>query len=166
MMTANAAHAQNDFNMARSKARTSRLFSFLSGKRDDLLPFEETKKLVRPSNESYAGLQTVQIERVVGSEGRERDFNIKFLPRRAFLRGRWERISTAHHEEKSLPPVNLYELGGVYFVRDGNHRVSVARTRGQAFIDAEVVRLGTAISLQPGMGLDDVRKAVGGSLNN
>ena len=70
------------------------------------------------------------------------------------------RVDVAHYANVILPPIKLFEVGGVYFVRDGNHRVSVAKTRGAEFIDAEVISLATEIAITPGMSSDDLRRAV------
>jgi hypothetical protein len=59
-----------------------------------------------------------------------------------------------------LPPITLFEIGGVYFVRDGNHRVSVANAQGTAFIDAEVISLSTEIAIEPGMTHEDLKRKV------
>jgi hypothetical protein len=96
----------------------------------------------------------------VGSEGRYRDFNKYFLPRSEHLRQRWERVDIARLENVALPPIQLYEIGGVYFVRDGNHRVSVARSQGVELIDAEVTSLSSEIPISPSMTQDDLRVAV------
>jgi hypothetical protein len=96
----------------------------------------------------------------VGSEGRYRDFNKAFLPRRNHLRTRWVRIDIAQIENITLPPIQLYEIGGVYFVRDGNHRVSVARTAGVEQIDAEVTSLSSEITITPQMTADELKAAV------
>jgi hypothetical protein len=69
-------------------------------------------------------------------------------------------IRVAHYEDKILPPVRLYELGGIYFVRDGNHRVSVAVQQGVEFVDAEVTRLGSDISLEPGATREEIKRQV------
>jgi hypothetical protein len=69
-------------------------------------------------------------------------------------------VDLAHHQQINLPPVKLYELGGLYFVRDGNHRVSVAKAQGQLEIDAEVVALDTEIVLDPGLALEDLKREV------
>jgi hypothetical protein len=102
----------------------------------------------------------VPIDRIVGSEGRYLDFNRIFLPKREHLRGRWTRVDLAHYEQVHLPPVTLYEIGGVYFVRDGNHRVSVARTQGAEFIDAEVISLKSRLALAPDMSREELKRAV------
>jgi hypothetical protein len=86
-------------------------------------------------------MRTVPIERIVGSVGRYRDFDRVFLPRQDRTKQRWQNVDRAHHEGVDLPAIELYRLGDVYFVRDGNHRVSVARERGQAFIDARVIEV-------------------------
>jgi hypothetical protein len=136
--------AKEDFNRARLRAIFGRALALLRNEKDQLLSLQEVKALLRPESESYRGLRTVPIERIVGSEGRYLDFNRIFLPKREHLRGRWTRVDLAHYQQVHLPPVTLYEIGGVYFVRDGNHRVSVARTQGAEFIDAEVISLSPA----------------------
>ncbi len=76
------------------------------------------------------------------------------------LKCRWEKIDQAHLNDVILPPIKLYEIGGLYFVRDGNHRVSVARSRKVENIDAEVVSLQSEIKLKPGLTLKKLLKAV------
>jgi len=148
--------ARDDFNKARSRALFSQVLALLRNEKDELLSLQEVKSLLRPRSETYRGMRTVPIDRIVGSEGRYQDFNKRFLPRRTNLRGRWERVDVAHHAQITLPPIKLYEIGGIYFVRDGNHRVSVARTQGVEFIDAEVVSLSIGVQLHPQMGRDEL----------
>ena len=155
-----AARAAEDFNKARNRELFGRILSLLKNETDNLLSLQEVKALLRPSSETYRGLRVVPIEKIVGSEGRYRDFNRYFLPRHNRLKGRWVRVDTAHHQDVVLPPVTLYEIGGVYFVRDGNHRVSVGKLQGVEFIDAEVISLGSQVSLKPGMTREQLRKAV------
>jgi hypothetical protein len=128
--------------------------------RGGLLPLEEVLAILKPESETYVGMEAVPLDRIVGSEGRYRDFDRHFLPRRDFLRSRWISVDMAHYRDVPLPPIRIYEVGGVYFVRDGNHRVSVAKARGQAMIDAEVTRLGSVVSLRPGMTLEEIRREV------
>ncbi|MDP9363052.1 MAG: DUF4032 domain-containing protein, partial [Chloroflexota bacterium] len=73
------------------------------------------------------------------SMDRFNDFDREFLPRQRFTAGRWQNVDRAYYQDKTLPPIQLYQVGDVYFDKDGNHRVSVARERGQEFIDAEVI---------------------------
>jgi hypothetical protein len=124
------------------------------------LSFEEVKALLRPQAQAYRGLQVVPIDLIVGSEGRYQDFSNQFLPRRDHLRHRWARVDEAHIKDIILPPISLYELGGVYFVRDGNHRVSVARSMGTLAIDAEVIALDSEITIVPGIDAETLRQKV------
>jgi hypothetical protein len=128
--------------------------------KDELLPLHDIKSLIKPKAEVYQGLQAVPISDIAGSEGRYRDFNSDFLPRHSHLRERWVRVDMAHHSDTILPPIKLYELGGVYFVRDGNHRVSVAVAQNAEFIDAEVTKLDTDVELEPGSTKEDIKKAL------
>lgn len=152
--------AQQDFNKARSQEAFSRIMSLLNPTSEEMLSLQEVKDLLRPKTETYRGMQTVEIDRIVGSEGRYRDFNKRFLPKHEYLRNRWMRVDKAHLQHIILPPIRLYEVGGVYFVRDGNHRVSVARSQGVKAIDAEVVSLDSEIELAPNMGKTDLLRAV------
>ncbi len=150
--------ADGDFLRARTLELLGRISDVLTRSKHDLLPLEDVLSILKPTNETYQGMQTVPIDLIVGSEGRYRDFNGHFLPRRDHLRSRWVKVNMAHYEDIILPPVKLYEIGGVYFVRDGNHRVSVAKLRGQMAIDAEVTRLSSEIGLKPGMDLEEMRR--------
>ena len=102
------------------------------------------------TGEVYQGMKEVPVNLIVGSEGRYHDFDNHFFPKNAHLKNRWASIDQAHLQDVVLPPVKLYELGGVYFVRDGNHRVSVAKSKGIECVDAEVVSLQSELKLKPG----------------
>ena len=143
--------ASEDFSKARGKAILSRIQNFMNPDKDKLLSFNDVKDILKPRNETYRGMQVVPLELIVGSEGRYRDFNKYFLPRSEYLRQRWERVDMARLKDIILPPIQLYEIGGVYFVRDGNHRVSVARSQGSGSIDAEVISLSSEIKIDPSM---------------
>ncbi len=110
------------------------------------LSFEEVRKALGALNKVRIGRRVVPVERIVGSVGRYRDFDRAFLPAKASLGTKWKRIDRAFHRGQELPPVMLYKVGEVYFVEDGNHRVSVARYQGVEWIDAEVVELSSPIS--------------------
>ncbi|MDR2133864.1 MAG: transcriptional regulator [Treponema sp.] len=152
--------ASSDFSRARGKAFLSRIQHFLDTDRDRLLSFNDVKEILRPKNQVYRGTRAVPIKLIIGSEGRYRDFNKYFLPRSDHLRSRWERVDQARIRDITLPPVQLYEIGGVYFVRDGNHRVSVARAQGVEFIDAEVTSLASEISIKASMTGDELRESL------
>ncbi len=138
----------------------SKIIAALTNENNDLLPLQEVRSVVKPQSESYRGMRTVPVASIAGSEGRYRDFNRRFLPKHKHLRDRWVSIRVAHYEDKILPPVRLYELGGIYFVRDGNHRVSVAVQQGVEFVDAEVTQLGSDITLQPGATKEEIKRQV------
>jgi hypothetical protein len=152
--------ADDDFNRVRTRELIERIRYFLNPGKHNLLSFTDVKTLVRPASETYLGIQVVPLDLIVGSEGRYRDFNSHFLPKRNFLKNRWISVDKANLKDVILPPVALYEIGGVYFVRDGNHRVSVAKTQGAVCIDAEVIGLASEIFIKPGMTIDDLRTEV------
>ncbi|MDR1279133.1 MAG: transcriptional regulator [Treponema sp.] len=152
--------AAGDFSRARGKALLTRIQHFLGPGQDRLLSFDDVKDILKPNNQVYQGTQTVPIKLIVGSEGRYRDFNKYFLPRSEHLRNRWERVDEAHIMDIILPAIQLYEIGGVYFVRDGNHRVSVAKAQEVEFIDAEVISLASKISINPSMTIEDLTSAL------
>jgi hypothetical protein len=131
--------AQVDFVTARRKAFWNEVVSFLRGRSNRLLAWDEVRDKLRVRGQIYRGLHAVPIEKIVGSVGRYRDFDRAFLPAQDRTADRWRSIARAHYDDVGLPPVKLYKIGEVYFVLDGNHRVSVALERGMAFVDAEVV---------------------------
>ena len=152
--------ASEDFNKARSKASISRILNSLTPEKQDLLSLEDIRNLIKPKSETYRGMKLIEIDHIVGSEGRYNDFNRTFLPKREFIRNRWENVDKAHLKSIILPPIKLYEISGTYFVRDGNHRVSVAKLQGVRSIDAEVIRLDTEISLGPELTRSEIEKAI------
>ena len=152
--------AQEDFARARNKAWISDIQHFMNPDKKRLLSFNDVKKILKPKNEVYMGLKTVPIKKIIGSEGRYNDFDGHFLPRTNELRQRWINVDQAHLSDVILPPIQLYELAGLYFVRDGNHRVSVAKTQGVEFIDAEVISLQSEIQLPDDIRQDTLLEAV------
>jgi hypothetical protein len=152
--------ASNDFSKARGRAALTKILHLMNAERDKLLSFYDVKEMLKPKNQVYIGTQTVPIKLIIGSEGRYHDFNRYFLPRAEHLRYRWMRVDEAHLRDIILPSIQLYEIGGVYFVRDGNHRVSVAKMQKVEFIDAEVISLASEIKIQPGMTTDQLREAI------
>ena len=142
---------RQDFERARQKAAIHDLLAAVSRRPNDLVPFHEIRSRLSPEGESYRGLQTVPIAQIVGSMDRFQDFDRTFLPRKKNTRGRWTNIDRAFYEDVRLPPIQLYKVGDVYFVKDGNHRVSVGRQRGVEFIDAEVIEGHVRVPLSPTM---------------
>lgn len=147
--------ARADFAAARTKAFFRQLLAFLTGdtRQNDLLAYDVVRGALRIGGPIYRGVQAVRLDQIVGSVNRYKDFDRAFLPRTDITAERWQRITRAWYDDVSLPPVLLYKVGEVYFVVDGNHRVSVAREQGQEYIDADVrecaVRVPVTSNLQP-----------------
>jgi hypothetical protein len=160
MEDAAKALASEDFSRLRVREILQRAASLLTRRRDHLLPLADVREILGPAEEIYRGVRPVPVKSIVGSEGRYNDFTRSFLPRHRHLRGRWMRVDTARYMDISLPAIRLYEIGGVYFVRDGNHRVSVASASGVEFIDAEVTSLATYFSITPDMTMEALEAAV------
>ena len=141
--------ADKDFSRARRRAFLRRLGAYL--RRDEvsnqLLSFDEVRGALGAVDQTYLGMRVVPVADIVGSVGRHRDFDRAFLPSKPSLGGRWKKIDQAMHRAEELPPVSLYKIGDAYFVRDGNHRVSVAYQQGIEMIDAEVVELRSRVPI-------------------
>ena len=106
-----------------------------------LLPLAPWREIADTSEEVYRGIQTVPIEKIVGTEDRFADFDREFLPLNKQNRQRWARIHLLYQSGAPLPPVSLIKMGDFYFVRDGHHRISVAKATQAQYIDAEVVEI-------------------------
>src|SRR6476620_8482654 len=142
---------RSDFDRARHRAFRNELLSYFSRRPNALLSFHEVRKRYKPEQESYRGMQEVRVRQIIGSVDRFRDFDRAFLPRHARSAGRWQNVDRAYHQDVRLPPVQLYKVGDVYFVKDGNHRVSVAREHGVEFIDAEVIESHVRVPIEASM---------------
>ncbi|MGI9253346.1 MAG: transcriptional regulator [Thermomicrobiales bacterium] len=147
---------RQDFERARQRAVLHDLLAVFQRRPNDLVPYHEVRQRVAPDSESYRGLQTVRLDQIIGSMDRFDDFDRAFLPRKRFTAGRWQSVDRAYYQDVRLPPIQLYKVGDVYFVKDGNHRVSVARGRGQEFIDAEVIEGHIRAPLRPSMRADEL----------
>lgn len=148
--------AGDAFHRARRKALLRRILTAVQGGSNELMPYDEVRDKVRAGMPNYKGLTAVPLDRIVGSVNRYRDFDRAFLPTQSYTAGRWRRIGEAYFSDVNLPPVTLYKVGEVYFVVDGNHRVSVARELGREFIDAEVLECRVRVPLTPDMDPDDI----------
>jgi hypothetical protein len=133
--------AEDDFERARRKAFWRKLFAWLTGDQNALLPFDEYREKLPIKGQFYRGLKQIPLDQIVGSMGRYHEFDRAFMPLQTRTRGRWVSIDKAHYEQIPLAPVELFKMGDIYFVKDGNHRVSVARERGQDEIDAYVTEI-------------------------
>ena len=154
------AQTEEDFNRAKNKAFFNEIQHFLSPEEASLISLNDVKQMLKPTNETYIGMKVIPIEKIVGSEGRYNDFDNRFFPKSSHLKNRWEHVDQAAIESIDLPPIKVYEIAGLYFVRDGNHRVSVAKARGTEFIDAEVVSLQSEITLKKPDNINDIIRQI------
>jgi hypothetical protein len=151
--------AQHDFLRARRHAIMGRLAARLRGEPDDVgvvLPYDEVLAALGFVSERAAGPRVVPLDAIIGSVDRVRDFDRRFRPTSARVRSRWEQIATAMRRGESLPPVSLNQIGELYFVVDGHHRVSVARALGHTDIDAYVTEVVTRVGAEKAITLADL----------
>lgn len=147
--------AQFRFTQQRRKAFIETMLAIF-GRRRALLAFADAQRRLRLGQRTYRGLQEVPLDRIVGSLNRYQDFTRTFLPRRSSDRARWTRLDFASGWGGGLPPVELYLVGGVYFVADGNHRISVARAAGARTIQAYVWEYPTRVALTPEVDVNEL----------
>jgi len=126
------------FNNALARGRRGQLWSGLTGCSRGLLSLEQVAQACTVQIRSSAGQRTVSIAQICGSEGRAADFDRDFNPLQERTQARWLGIAVARQRGRHLPPVALIQVGDRYFVRDGHHRISVARALGQKTIEATV----------------------------
>jgi len=149
--------AIHDFQSARQRAAIQEILARITGKSTQLLSYEEVAEKLKLRIRTERGVQHIPLDAIVGSVGRYTDFTRTFLPRRAEDRERWARVKAAFIEESAgLPPIEVYKVGEVYFVLDGNHRVSIARQEGATFIEAHVIEVKTDVPLTPDIQPDDL----------
>jgi len=129
------------FEQAFQRGWLYRLSTFLFRRSYQLKELGQTLCCARVQNSAYAGAYPVEIKQIQGTESKAADFDGHFHPRRQQSRSRWLEVAVERLRGRDLPPVELVEVDGIYYVRDGHHRISVARTLGQQFIDAEVIRM-------------------------
>lgn len=142
------ADVENDFLRARRREVLSRLAQRLRRGPDDvnlILPFDEVVAALGRTGERSLGLQTIRLNTVVGTVDSTRDFDRYFRPTSSRVRERWERLALAQRRGEPIPPIDVYRVGDMHFVKDGHHRVSIALTAGQKMIDAYVSEILTAV---------------------
>jgi hypothetical protein len=122
---------------ARRRGWLARQWARLAGRSRLLQPLEGADHAGNAGQRS-AGLQSVPLRAIRGSEGRTRDFDLDFNPLTEHTQERWIRLYNAWLDGEHLPPVELLRQGDTYYVRDGHHRLSIARSLGQEYVEAEV----------------------------
>jgi hypothetical protein len=151
--------AQDDFLRARRRqvfARLSAVLRLNPADVDVMLPFDEVVDALGRVGERDLGMQSIKLETIVGTVDRGKEFDREFRPTSARARIRFERIAEAQRRGVSMPPIDVYRIGELHFVRDGHHRVAVARAQGRDTIDAHVVEVVTRVPADRTMSLDDL----------
>ena len=150
--TANASGER--FRRSHQAAQMQDLLGLIRGKTTNLVSYEEVARRVKAYQQIEMGTQMIPLSQIVGSVGRYRDFTREFLPRTNISKERWLRVDQVLNSQTGYPPIEVYKIGEVYFVRDGNHRISVARANGLTHIEAYVTEVKTDIPLT----LDDFER--------
>lgn len=133
--------ARSLFNRALNLGRGKALWARLLGRSRELRFLGDVSQQRTVTTHEPLGVQPVRLSRIVGSQGKADDFDSEFFPRNRYSQDRWLSVAIAMLADvTSLPPVELVQVGDSYYVIDGHHRVSVARTLGYLFIDADVTR--------------------------
>ena len=151
--------AQTDFKRARRRALASTLVRRLRGEPGDvnlILPFDEVVEALGWRGERQLGLQTIPLSSIVGTVDRTREFDRNFRPTSRRVRLRWQRIAAAIRRGEAMPPIDVYRVGDLHFVRDGHHRVSVARQMGLEVIEAAVTEVITEVGADSAVHVHDL----------
>ena len=148
------ADVENDFLRARRRQILAMLAHRLRGRRGDgngLMVLEDVVGSLGWRGQRQLGLQTIQLDTIVGTAGSRRDFDRRFRPTSSRVRDRWERLALAQRRGAAIPPIEVYRVGCAHFVADGHHRVSIAAATRQHLIDAYVTQVRTAAPPQSGL---------------
>jgi len=152
--------AKSAFARERRRRALARIAARLRHEPDDvssMLPFEEVVTALGRRAEHDLGVRTIPLDSIVGSvDRRVGEFDREFRPVSPQLRGRWERIAAARRRGEPMPPIDVYRIGELHFVRDGHHRVSVARARHETTIEARVREVQTALGANLELRLRDL----------
>jgi len=153
MSTYYESQAGGDFDRERRRRAFARIAARLRQAPDDvdeMLPFDEVLEALGSGAQRDLGVQTIPLDSIVGTVDRRRaEFDRSFRPMTGELRERWQRVAAARRRGTALPPIDVYRVGGLHFVEDGHHRVSVARALGDDLIEARVREISTAVGASP-----------------
>ncbi len=141
--------AESDFMRARRHQVLSSLAARLRNDSEDVvqsMSFDDVVDALGRRAENYLGTKVIPLDAIVGSVDKVRDFDRRFRPTSARSRQRWERLARASRTGEEIPPIDVYQVGDYYFVRDGHHRVSVARSLGISLIEARVTAIETFLA--------------------
>jgi hypothetical protein len=154
------ADARSDYDRERRRRALAGIAARLRFEPDDvshMLPFEEVVDALGRTGEVDLGVQMIPLDSIVGTVDRQEDaFDRAFRPARAETRGRWLSIAAARRRGAAMPPIDVYRIGELHFVRDGHHRVSVARALGDKVIEAHVREVQTKLGAGRGLQMSDL----------
>ena len=142
------ADVDNDFLRARRHQVLATLAHRLSHQPPDsdrLLRLDEVTGALGWRGERQLGLQTIPLDTIAGTVDSRHDFDRHFRPTSNRVRERWEQLALAERRGAAIPPIEVYRVGGLHFVSDGHHRVSIAAATGQQTIDANVTEILTTV---------------------
>jgi hypothetical protein len=135
-----------DYN--RGRGLWKNLNNLFHRKSSELVDLEALSAYIRIRNRSDKGYQAIPVRQIVGSVGRHTDFDGNFVPRSKAIQEQCETIHRLYQAGVTLPPIEVYQIGELYFVIDGNHRVAVNRAQGVEFIDAHVIQIQTDLDIR------------------
>jgi hypothetical protein len=148
--------SNQEFSQARQQAFIEEWLTFFTGRSNELLSFEKVRQSLHLQDSASRGLREIELDKIVGSTGRYRDFTRTFLPKNNTTEERWRRVDAVAHSGQGFPPIEVYQVGDVYFVRDGNHRVSVCQAHNAGTIEAYVIEYNTPVPVGPDDDLDNI----------
>lgn len=148
--------AIQDFQQARRKAGLELSLARLRGKSADLIPYQEIRARLGATESGGAQLRDIPLDAIVGSVNRYTDFTRSFLPRTPSDQHRWAQVRVGIEAMTGLPPIEVYQMDQVYFVRDGHHRISAVRDAGGTHIQAYVTPVNAPVSFSPEDSPDEV----------
>ncbi len=148
--------ALEDFHRARRRARLETFAAWMSGKSTNMLQYDEIRRNLPITETAAVHLEDIPLSAIVGSVSREADFSRQLFPLNENDNIRWAKVKQAFESPSGLPPIDVYQVGEVYFILDGHHRASVARQMGATYIQAYVRKVQTPVALKPDDQIDDV----------
>ncbi len=149
-----------EFDGARWSAAKEILAAYLIGRSANLLSYNSVCRKLKVIGNTYKGVKDIPVDAIVGSVNRCADFTRKFWPRNDNDKYRWAQVKAGMLDVAGVPPIDVYQIGGFYFVIDGHHRVSVARQIGDTHIQANIIETCTEMPLANDFRLDDPRHSL------
>ena len=148
--------AQKEFDRARNQAIWQQALGFLQRKNYNLIDYDEVRKRLAKTVNALPVQKDIPIDAIVGSVSRNNDFTRTFLPKMDYDKNRWVNVRLANESMEGVPPIDVYQIGEVYFVLDGHHRISVMKSYGAQYINANVRIINTEVPLKPTDSPDEI----------